>query len=496
MFTKKNLHLCQHLIDYNIYQFMCPLHGFGDELEKNSGVKLDTFIFVKEKRDTRFYFNMAEWKKIGKKYFELILRDPEKALNLINKIILSATEIFKFSKIIPNVNKLKKISDLELYKIYQKFYKYHHQIWTLAMPANLVEAENSFVIDYITNIVEKNKNKWNLNLPTHQIVDTLIFSDQASWLEKKNKDYFKLLIKLKPKPKNEKQFISAFYQKYAWMEYNWSGPLPEREVLRKQIKADLKKKIDYQKKLGGLEKERQAKIREKNQYLKLIDLSKKDKIIIKMLEKLYFSKGYRLDCCYFTYYQMERVFKETARRLYLTMNQARSIIPVEMKNYLVKRKIDVDRLNQLYNQSVIFWNGKEIKIYLSQKAKKFKDSMTEEDLVKGKEVKELTGQIAYRGQAKGEVKIINQRSEIQKFKKGNILVSGHTDPTLMPAIIKAAAIVTDFGGMTCHAAIVARELKIPCVVGTKIATKVLHDGDRVEVDANKGVIKIIKRAKK
>lgn len=50
MFTKKNLHLGQHLIDYNIYQFMCPIHGFGDELEKNSGVKLDTFIFIKEKK--------------------------------------------------------------------------------------------------------------------------------------------------------------------------------------------------------------------------------------------------------------------------------------------------------------------------------------------------------------------------------------------------------------------------------------------------------------
>ena len=58
---------------------------------------------------------------------------------------------------------------------------------------------------------------------------------------------------------------------------------------------------------------------------------------------------------------------------------------------------------------------------------------------------------------------------------------------------KAAAIVTDDGGLTCHAAIVARELKTPCVVGTKIATKVLKDGDMVEVDANKGIVKKIKK---
>jgi len=57
---------------------------------------------------------------------------------------------------------------------------------------------------------------------------------------------------------------------------------------------------------------------------------------------------------------------------------------------------------------------------------------------------------------------------------------------------KAVAVITDEGGITCHAAIVSRELKIPCIVGTKIATRVLKDGDKVEVDADKGVVKIIK----
>ena len=66
-----------------------------------------------------------------------------------------------------------------------------------------------------------------------------------------------------------------------------------------------------------------------------------------------------------------------------------------------------------------------------------------------------------------------------------------TDPRYVPAMKKAAAIVTDEGGITCHAAIVSRELKKPCIIGTKIATKVLKDGDEVEVDAEKGVVKKI-----
>ena len=68
-----------------------------------------------------------------------------------------------------------------------------------------------------------------------------------------------------------------------------------------------------------------------------------------------------------------------------------------------------------------------------------------------------------------------------------------TNPTYVPAMQKAAAVITDEGGLLCHAAIVSRELKVPCIIGTKVATKVLKDGDRVEVDAKKGVVKILEK---
>jgi pyruvate,water dikinase len=63
-----------------------------------------------------------------------------------------------------------------------------------------------------------------------------------------------------------------------------------------------------------------------------------------------------------------------------------------------------------------------------------------------------------------------------------------TNPEIVIAMKKASAIVTDFGGLTCHAAIVSRELGIPCVVGTRVATKVLRDGDSVSVNATLGEV--------
>lgn len=71
----------------------------------------------------------------------------------------------------------------------------------------------------------------------------------------------------------------------------------------------------------------------------------------------------------------------------------------------------------------------------------------------------------------------------------SILVAVTTHPDYVPAMRKAVAIITDEGGITSHAAIVSREFCIPCIVGTKMATKILNDGDLVEVDANNGVVK-------
>jgi pyruvate,water dikinase len=109
-----------------------------------------------------------------------------------------------------------------------------------------------------------------------------------------------------------------------------------------------------------------------------------------------------------------------------------------------------------------------------------------------KNVSEISGQTAQPGLATGRVKIIIRAKDMKKFQKGDILVSVATDPDIVPAMKKAAAIVTEQGGITSHAAIVSRELGIPCIIGTKIATRVLKDGDIVEVDANKGIIKKIK----
>ncbi|MBC8500278.1 MAG: hypothetical protein ISS25_02580 [Nanoarchaeota archaeon] len=111
------------------------------------------------------------------------------------------------------------------------------------------------------------------------------------------------------------------------------------------------------------------------------------------------------------------------------------------------------------------------------------------------DIKEIKGLVVSKGKKnviKGKARIVLTPKESSHFKHGDILVAPMTSPDFVTVMRKAAAIITDEGGMTSHAAIVSRELGIPCIVGTKIATKVLKDGDLVEVDADKGIVRRIK----
>lgn len=143
------------------------------------------------------------------------------------------------------------------------------------------------------------------------------------------------------------------------------------------------------------------------------------------------------------------------------------------------------------------WKNENASYFSGDKAEKIAKKELN-NLYKIIAVKEFKGVIANSGTVTGVVRIINSgniesvRRVRKEFKKGEILITEMTQPNIMDIASKSAAIVTDEGGMLSHAAIISRELKIPCVVGTHFATSVLKDGDLVEVDADKGIIKILK----
>lgn len=163
----------------------------------------------------------------------------------------------------------------------------------------------------------------------------------------------------------------------------------------------------------------------------------------------------------------------------------------EMKGFLKWRRLSKKQLAELKkrkqeylylafgNQEYVFTEGDIIKMVREEFFKI--DAQTET----------IKGQPAYQGFAQGPV-YAPKSDDLKGMKRGDILVISMTQPKHAPYLKKAAAIITDEGGILSHAAIISRELKIPCVIGTKIATHVLKNGMLIEINANQGVVKIIK----
>ena len=110
-------------------------------------------------------------------------------------------------------------------------------------------------------------------------------------------------------------------------------------------------------------------------------------------------------------------------------------------------------------------------------------------------ISQFKGLAASRGKIRGIARVLEDASGISEFKKGEILVTYMTTIEFIPVFRKATAVVTDEGGMSCHAAIISREFKLPCVVGTRIATRIVRTGDEIEVDAVRGVVRLLNTKK-
>lgn len=168
----------------------------------------------------------------------------------------------------------------------------------------------------------------------------------------------------------------------------------------------------------------------------------------------------------------------------------------EITSALLRNKIGVGprELGERTKFLILFGiDGKTKEMFAGKRAlQTHKRLIFEENNIVGREI--ISGQVAKSSKTKiiGPVKIICSTDELQRLDKGVILIAPMTTVDYTPYIKDVSAIVTDEGGLTCHAAIVSRELGIPCVIGTKIATAVFHDGDLVEVDAVKGIVRKIK----
>ena len=189
-------------------------------------------------------------------------------------------------------------------------------------------------------------------------------------------------------------------------------------------------------------------------------------------------------------YSSYLLLTEAAKRLDLNRDDLEWLLPDEVCGLLQGQTFDRDEVERRKRAIVVLVTKEGMKTLSGDKALELKNRELDESV---EEVGEIKGMCASPGKVTGVVKVCSGAKEaLAKVKQGDILVTGMTLPDYVPAMKRAAAIITDEGGITCHAAIISRELRKPCIIGTKIATRVLKDGDLVEVEAERGTVTIVK----
>jgi len=292
----------------------------------------------------------------------------------------------------------------------------------------------------------------------------------------------------------EYKLLLTHQKNYFWSKNNYvDNHIFGVNYYIKEIKSLLKSDIDLALQIKRIEKTPKLSRIKKQRLIKKLNLPKFLRNLIEISETFTYWQDERKKYTFWATHYGSIFLAEIGKRFgYSLIEMKYMFFPevlalVSKKGHLVSKK--EAKARRAF--SFFYHNGPYYDIVTGPMAHKVQKVIFGAGIEKN--INDFRGLSASSGKVRGIVKIVKSAHEVGKINQGDILVAVMTRPDYIMGIKKAAAIVTNEGGVTCHAAIVARELGIPCVIATKIATEVLKDGDLVEVNGNHGVVTILKR---
>lgn len=439
------------------------------------------------------------------------LENPSWAWRITDKIPEACSRLLKFTNSVFQTD-LSQKTNQEIWQLYQQHRQEFITMYTYAWFPNALEGLDGLLTQSLKKYLGEKLNQAGkvgkyLSILTTPAKDSVRRREEKEFLRLVNKtlrnkkarklfgrELTQVELKLQQVAPTIDKSITDHWQKYCWLPFDYDGPAWDRQYFLARARKAIRKNINPTEKIRRWENEKGEVRRQQEKIAREIKLgeNKDHAYLFKLARELMYLKDYRKDVLYRSYYHMDKLIREIGQRLSLSPTQVKHILPVEMEGALLQNKFDIAKLNRRIKYSVLVYRRGGCKIYTGAKARQIVKQEGQETKI-SPEIAQIRGETACPGQARGIVKLIFTVADLPKMNQGDILVSVATNPNLLPAMKKAGAIITDKGGITSHAAIISRELKTPCVTGTKIAAKVLKDGDRVKVKADQGAVIIIKQ---
>jgi phosphoenolpyruvate synthase/pyruvate phosphate dikinase len=413
------------------------------------------------------------WYKSGKVISQRLFRDKKYFLFLKKEIEKAERKAGYFSKKFNNQD-LRKFSFKELIKATEQIKSLWFNYDVFNVPAWFWGG------DRFRELVKKN-----LRVPEAKFL-ALSTPIKKTFVSQLEFDLLSAVVLIKNKESNFEKIAIKLSEKYGWIPFGYDGPeYWGKEYFIKEIKKNYS---NAEKKLKMITESDKQNLKQRQEIIKNYKLDKKQLELIDRLNYLALWTDERKRTTFGLSYCYSKVLWEFERRLKIPYINLKYLLTEELP-LLENQKEELLKLSEQRIKNRItteFKNGK-IKFLTPQEQEDFLKNIKEEPFVGI-----IKGFVASKGlkeKYRGRVKVLFTPQDVRKIKTGDFIVASMTTPDYILAMKKASGFITDEGGITCHAAIVAREMKKPCIIGTKIATQIFKDGDLVEVDAERGIVK-------
>lgn len=420
-----------------------------------------------------------EWNEIGEYISQRLIDDKEYFENIKEKTKNAKRKIFYFLHR-AREKKLSSLSFKDLIALAEKIYILFIEYDAASVFAWLVAGEAL-------------KRKIGLSLGIYgEDFDTISMPRQRTFTTRMERDVVEAALKKSGLVGGVSRTLA---KKYHWISFGYDGPtiLDETHFTRRieEQRKNIRDTETKRDRMIGWDRELR---RNSEEILKKIKLSKDGERLINILRCTATWTDERKMLEYQLFFHYHQILSEFEKRYDISNAQLKYLFTDELAG-LDSRSQELKKIaeRRMMQEFMIISKNGRTRVATSAEQKRIKEAI-------GRQFQEsiIHGTVACRGpeiKYTARVRVLRSLREFSRVEPGEILVTTMTTPEYVPVMDRVLGFITDEGGITCHAAIVAREMNKICIIGTKIATKVLKDGDLVEVDAEKGVVKIIKKRK-
>lgn len=454
--------------------FTLALDARTKAMEESVGKKYTALVFTIKDELFTCYVNVDEDNAVSDAVYNKITSDPASYEQVKQEVMERSRKLREFDRLLRTIN-YSELSNQQLWELYEKFCTLFINMRIYSSFPTFLDGYGrytEFLQDKLSKILEPNTKEFN------EVFSVLTSPEKSSYVKQQEIDLLKVGLS-----NNIPEEIKKHTDKYRWFNYGGEGiPLTEQDFLQK-LESLKETTPNFEEELNKIKQKEESIKERRKEFIQKYNLSEELQQLFEIAREFVWIKYYRKEIFSEAYCNVEFLLRAIGERINAKMEDVRSMLRREVKEALETGKANVELIrNRMKNSTFVTYEGESYQ--LNEEQIKMLNLVEAEST----DSSELKGQPACVGKAEGIVKIVNSADEMDKVKQGDILVSKQTHPAIIPAMKLCSAIVTDLGGLTCHAAIVSRELQKPCIVGTKVATKTLKDGDLVKVDADKGVI--------